>query len=106
MSELQQYYDNFACVPSRWADDDPELCGCGGRGWFLSDLDTWHQCPAHGAGVLHPEIAEANWEQEVFESEHPFLASRQEEERAEDRQEWDRQQAWERSFYTDDDIPF
>jgi len=21
----------------------------------LSQLDTWHQCPIHGAGILHPD---------------------------------------------------
>jgi len=38
-----------------WAHLNPSLCPCHGRGWLLSDLDTWHKCPAHGAGVPHPD---------------------------------------------------
>jgi hypothetical protein len=30
-----------------WADPNAAECGCGGRGWFLSDVDTWHSCPYH-----------------------------------------------------------
>lgn len=36
-----------------WADPNPEVCRCGGRGWVLSDLDTWHSCPYHDGP--HPE---------------------------------------------------
>jgi hypothetical protein len=32
---------------------------------MLSDVDTWHQCPAHGRGVMHPE--EAEYEAEIRE---------------------------------------
>jgi hypothetical protein len=32
---------------------------------MLSDVDTWHQCPAHGSGVMHPE--EAEYEAEIRE---------------------------------------
>lgn len=53
---LQAYYDNFATQPSRWSHSDSELCGCRGSGWFLSELDTWHECPIHHVeGQRHPE---------------------------------------------------
>ncbi len=54
MSELQAYYNNFACA-NVWADPDPERCGCRGSGWWLSDLDTFHKCPCHYNGQRHPE---------------------------------------------------
>ena len=59
-----QVYE-MACYTSLWADEDPSRCGCRGRGWMLSDVDTWHQCPAHGRGVMHPE--EAEYEAEIRE---------------------------------------
>lgn len=56
MSDLQAYYDNFATQPSRWCDRDESKCGCKGSGYFLSELDTWHECPAHFVeGQRHPE---------------------------------------------------
>ena len=39
------------------AHPDEELCGCHGRGWMLSPLDTWHECPCH-RGREHPETEE------------------------------------------------
>ncbi len=54
---LQAYYDNVASNPAAWANTDADQCGCGGRGWFLSDLDTWHKCPVHDG--LHPYEEEA-----------------------------------------------
>lgn len=44
----------------QFAAHRPDHCGCGGRGWFLSDLDTWHKCPLHylpvrGVYPPHPE---------------------------------------------------
>jgi len=39
----------------RWADMNLRRCPCRGRGWFLSDFDTWHRCPIHGKNVPHPE---------------------------------------------------
>jgi len=53
MSELQAYYDAFR--QGYWADPDPEACLCRGRGWALSDVDTWHECPIHYKGQLHPD---------------------------------------------------
>lgn len=57
---LQSYYDNFATQPSRWATDDPTTCACHGRGWFLSDLDTWHKCPLHKGTGIDPEDFDPN----------------------------------------------
>ena len=55
MSTLQAYYNEFRC--GHWADHDPDVCLCHGSGWALSDVDTWHECPVHYAGQLHPEVA-------------------------------------------------
>jgi hypothetical protein len=52
MSMQHEY--NEMCS-GRWAEVNPSKCPCRGRGYLLSDLDTWHQCPQHGAGVPHPE---------------------------------------------------
>jgi hypothetical protein len=49
------YYYEVACNSRTWADEDPARCGCRGRGWWSSEVDTWHQCPYHGQGVPHPE---------------------------------------------------
>lgn len=38
-----------------WNQVNPDNCPCQGRGWLLSDFDTWHRCQMHGAGVPHPE---------------------------------------------------
>ena len=54
-SELQQYYDAVCRNPSLWSHPDPAECGCHGSGWWLSDVDTWHECPAHYTGQTHPE---------------------------------------------------
>jgi len=67
MSELQAYYDEFR--RGLWATSDPEECRCYGRGWALSEVDTWHRCPVHFEGQLHPE------ESDGFEDEDEFLAA-------------------------------
>ena len=56
VSEYNTYYTEFICS-SRWQDRDPERCGCGGSGWWLSELDTWHRCPVHATeeNARHPE---------------------------------------------------
>lgn len=55
MSELQHYYSEYACG-NAWADPDIAQCGCGGRGWWSSQVDTWHKCPYHHkVGQRHPE---------------------------------------------------
>ena len=53
MSELQSYYDAFKT--GAWAHADASKCPCGGSGWALSDVDTWHECPVHYHGQAHPE---------------------------------------------------
>lgn len=54
MSELELYYENFRA--GWWANEDPEACACGGRGYALSEVDTWHKCPLHfEPGQAHPE---------------------------------------------------
>ncbi len=57
MSEHQNYYDNFARA-SIWANRDENVCGCKGSGWWLSELDTCHQCPFHFCGQPDPESEE------------------------------------------------
>lgn len=54
---LQGMFDDFdfAVRSGQLSDPDPAECGCRGSGWFLSDLDTWHECPAH-RGRPHPEF--------------------------------------------------
>lgn len=52
-SELQQCYD--AAERGFFAREDVEECGCRGSGWFLSEVDTFHQCPVHFRGQVHPE---------------------------------------------------
>lgn len=45
MSELQAYYDSFSrCF---WAHREASQCGCRGRGYCISDVDTVHECPYH-----------------------------------------------------------
>ena len=53
---LQSYYDNFANAGG-WQHGDAEQCGCGGSGWWLSEVDTWHRCGVHGTeeNSTHPE---------------------------------------------------
>lgn len=56
MSELSHYYENFRT--GYWAHPEPNQCRCGGRGWVLSEVDTWHKCPYHGKNATHPEYPE------------------------------------------------
>jgi hypothetical protein len=53
MSELAHYYSSV-CT-GYWKAQNPAECGCGGGGWFLSDVDTWHRCSIHHRGQPHPE---------------------------------------------------
>jgi len=53
MSELQTYYDNFRT--GYWAHPDADRCPCRGRGWALSEVDTWHTCPIHYNGQPGPD---------------------------------------------------
>lgn len=54
VSELQAYYET--CKANVWVREKPEECGCRGRGWFLSDVDTLHKCPVHSHGQPEPEL--------------------------------------------------
>jgi len=55
MSEQSNYYENY-CRAGAFASEDADECGCRGSGWFLSEVDTWHECPVHYvAGQRHPE---------------------------------------------------
>jgi hypothetical protein len=51
--ELSLYYEG--CQRGMFANEDAAQCGCGGHGWFLSQVDTWHTCPVHFANQPHPE---------------------------------------------------
>lgn len=70
MSELQAYYDNFRT--GYWATESAEDCPCHGRGYALSEVDTWHKCPVHHAGQLSPEdldgLYESGASEEVIEA--------------------------------------
>ena len=50
---LQGIYD--AAQAGYWENEDETVCGCNGKGWFLSDVDTWHKCPYHRPDAPHPE---------------------------------------------------
>lgn len=52
----------------RWAEANPSVCPCRGRGWFLSDFDSWHQCQIHGRGceAPHPEDDDSRVEVRPF----------------------------------------
>ena len=61
MSELQNYYDNFANA-GVWKHPNPSKCGCRGGGWFCSEVDTVHKCSLHNVGQPHPEDGEEEWD--------------------------------------------
>jgi len=42
-----QGYDGFS--------HDRKDCICGGCGWWLTNWDTWQECPTHSAGMPFPE---------------------------------------------------
>ena len=41
-----------------WNTLNPSTCPCRGRGWMLSDYDTWHACSTHNRGQPHPEACD------------------------------------------------
>lgn len=43
--------------------------GC--NGWKLSDFDTWHACPFHYKGQLHPEDAEDIFQDAIEDGMNP-----------------------------------
>lgn len=70
MSELTQYYTEFASVASCWASPEKSECGCRGRGWFLSEVDTLHCCPYHYDGQPNNESSD-----EEVEAYHAWVAA-------------------------------
>lgn len=50
---LESMYSNIQS--GCWMDPDPKECGCRGRGWYVSDLDTAHICQYHWQGQHHPD---------------------------------------------------
>lgn len=53
-NEYEAHYRN--CEAGYFAHPDASQCGCRGSGYYLSQLDTWHECPYHHvAGQAHPE---------------------------------------------------
>jgi hypothetical protein len=58
MTQLQDYFNIVAYggidSPPPWIDEDTARCGCHGSGWFISDVDTLHQCPIHYRGQPYP----------------------------------------------------
>lgn len=60
MSELQTYYDNFS--RGYWAHEDAAVCRCGGSGWVLSEVDTFHECRFHYDGQPNNESSDEEWE--------------------------------------------
>lgn len=71
MNEYETYYREVACN-STWADPDEARCGCRGSGWWLSELDTWHECPVHHRkGQPGPDDTDADWEAEEADATAP-----------------------------------
>ena len=62
MYSLQDEYNAIAYggpdSPPFWIQPEPSDCGCRGRGWYISNLDTIHQCPIHYTEQRHPEYEE------------------------------------------------
>lgn len=46
-SEYSQYYNAFSTRLLSGEGISPDECACGGCGWILSQVDTWHKCPDH-----------------------------------------------------------
>lgn len=60
-TEIEDYYGNCRQAIGYWADRDVNVCGCAGRGWFLSELDTLHECPFHYDGQPTNEDSDEAW---------------------------------------------
>jgi len=70
MSHLNDLYNDIKS--GCWQDPVPELCGCGGSGCFVSDLDTCHWCHLHGYGKIPPpEFQDQNYQESY--NNNPFL---------------------------------
>lgn len=46
---------------SLWNEINPAKCPCRGKGWILSDYDTWHRCRTHGQDVPYPDDGREGW---------------------------------------------
>jgi hypothetical protein len=58
MSEYQLYYSEVARNSATWADPDASACGCKGRGWWCSEVDSVHSCPFHRDESPYPSPEE------------------------------------------------
>ena len=50
--------ENLRNIVTTMVNIIPYLCGCRGKGWLVTDLDTVHQCPRHFRNQPHPEFSE------------------------------------------------
>ncbi len=64
-SEASAYYMDFS-ASQPW-HFDPAVCPCRGRGWLLSEVDTWHSCRYH-KDETHPEDPEGGSSLEEWEA--------------------------------------
>lgn len=62
--EYKIYLDTFIQSAAFGDGRDAADCRCHGGGWLLSEVDTWHKCPDHFTGQIHPEI-DADYAPEV-----------------------------------------
>lgn len=68
MSEQTIYYAAFQGMVTARDFCRDEAC----RGWFLSEVDTWHQCPCPaGRLVPHPESDDALLESDRLDTLEP-----------------------------------
>jgi hypothetical protein len=60
------YLDAFIQSAAFGDGRDAADCRCHGGGWLLSEVDTWHKCPDHFTGQIHPEVAcDCDWDCEA-----------------------------------------
>ncbi len=74
MSESEDYFSMFnsGC----WAVEEAGDCLCGGRGWALSEVDTWHKCPVHFCGQLDPQDYDSPMTDDEFEAAEKLSRAR------------------------------
>lgn len=65
-SEAERYQNHFEIMVHAESDSDPEKCPCKGRGWVLSQVDVWVECPIH-KGMIHPEVDQSEIETSIVE---------------------------------------
>lgn len=67
-NEFEAHYYN--CEAGYFAHPDASQCGCQGTGYYLSQVDTWHECPVHHVpGQPHPEDNFEDFEEEAETTE-------------------------------------